>query len=102
MTLATPTDDGDEIARESSELLVRASLSQPVRLIGVGCTNIVGLRPSQLPLFGSPAREKRSKLNRALDEIANRFGGSAVKRASQGKAERAALSMQIKRGAADD
>ena len=102
VTLATPTDDGDEIARESHGLLARAGLSQAVRLIGVGCTNVVGTRPSQLPLFGVPAREKRAQLNRALDEIADRFGGSAVTRASQGKAERAALSMQIKRGSRED
>jgi DNA polymerase-4 len=102
VTLPTPTDDGDEIARESHGLLARAGLTDPVRLIGVGCTNIVGLNPSQLPLFGAPVRQKRSKLNRALDEIADRFGGSAVTRASQGKAERAALSMQIKRGSSED
>ena len=35
---------------------------------------------------------------RALDEIAGRFGSEAVVRASQGAAERAGLSLQIKRG----
>jgi hypothetical protein len=73
-------------------------LTQPVRLIGVGCTNVIGERPSQLSLFTAPEKEKRGQLNRALDEIADRFGGSAVRRASQGPAERAALTTQIKRG----
>ncbi|MBW2292852.1 MAG: hypothetical protein JRG94_11160, partial [Deltaproteobacteria bacterium] len=45
-----------------------------------------------------PEKKGRGDLNRALDEIADRFGSSALHRASQGNAERAALSMQIKRG----
>ena len=55
-----------------------------------------------LALFG-PDREKqrRSKLNRALDELVDRFGPRAVVRAEEGDAERAALSLQIKRGEDD-
>ena len=98
VTLLEPTDDGDRIAREARDLLARAALSQPVRLIGVGCTNVIVHGPSQLSLFPEPGSEKRSQLNRALDEIADRFGSTAVTRASQGPAERAALTTQIKRG----
>jgi DNA polymerase-4 len=98
VTLSESTNDGDRIAREARELLLRVGPSQPVRLIGVGCTNLVGLRPSQLALFRAPQSERRSKLNQALDEIADRFGSNAVTRASQGPAERAALTTQIKRG----
>ena len=102
VTLPEATDDGGVIAREASALLVQAGLSEPVRLIGVGVTNVVGDRPSQLSLFGDPERTRRSLLNRALDEIADRFGGSAVVRASQRPAERQALSFQIKRGEGEE
>jgi hypothetical protein len=98
VTLPEPVDDGGVISSEARGLLLRSGLSQPVRLIGVGCTNLVVEGPLQLSLFGAPERAKRSRLNRALDEIANRFGSAALGRASQGPAERAALSMQIKRG----
>jgi DNA polymerase-4 len=98
ITLAEPTDDGDRIAREAYGLLSRAALGGPVRLIGVGVTNVIGKGPSQLTLFEAPDKHKRKRLNRALDEIADRFGSSAVLRASQGPAERAALTTQIKRG----
>jgi DNA polymerase-4 len=98
VTLGDATDDGDQIAREARGLLLRAALDAPVRLIGVGCTNVVGERPTQLMLFDSPERGKRQMLNHALDEIADRFGSTAVTRASQGPAERAALTTQIKRG----
>jgi len=97
-TLAEPTDDGDVIAREARSLLIRAGLDAPVRLIGVGCTNVIGERPSQLALFDAPDRERRRRLNRALDELADRYGRETVTRASQGPAERAALTTQIKRG----
>jgi DNA polymerase-4 len=97
VTLADTTDDGDVIAREARGLLARAALAEPVRLIGVGVTNVVGERPLQLELFDAE-RHKRKQLNQALDEIADRFGRDAVTRASQGPAERAALTTQIKRG----
>ncbi len=98
ITLTEPTVDGDRIARDARALLRRAGLHQPVRLIGVGCTNVISERPWQLSLFDSPEREKRRQLNHALDEISDRFGSTAVTRASQGPAERAALTTQIKHG----
>ena len=98
-TLAEPTDDGEVLAVTARELLTEAALDEPVRLIGVGVTGIATASEGQLPLFG-PAAEtvRRGALNRALDEIRDRFGGRAVIRGSQGEAERAGLSMQIKRG----
>ena len=49
-------------------------------------------------LFDAPDKEKRRQLNYALDEITDRFGSTAVRRASQRPADRAALTTQIKRG----
>ena len=99
LTLVEATDDGDTLAREARKLLTRASLDQPVRLIGVGAEGLESAAPPQLSLFGDPPEKKRrNRLNRAMDEIADRFGSRAVVRASQGSAERAGLSLQIKRG----
>lgn len=99
VTLPEPTDDGEVLAREACRLLARASLSEPVRLIGVGAEGLSTGAGDQLSLFGdSEDRSRRKHLNQALDRIADKFGGSAVVRASQGSAERAALSLQIKRG----
>jgi DNA polymerase-4 len=68
-------------------------------LLGVGASGLRRVDESQLSLFEEPSdRRRRRRLNRALDQIRERFGGSAVARASQGSAERAGLSMQIKRG----
>jgi DNA polymerase-4 len=99
ITLADATDDGERIAREAWKLLAKAQLDEPVRLIGVGAEGLESCEPPQLSLFeDAPEKKRRGNLNRALDEIADRFGSSALHRASQGNAERAALSLQIKRG----
>jgi len=101
-TLPEPTDDGERIAREARRQLARSELCEPVRLVGVGATNLVVGASTQLSLFGASQHdERRRRLNRALDELADRYGASAVVRGSQGAAERAGLSMQIKRGEAD-
>ena len=84
-------------------LLDKGAMDEPVRLVGVGVANLEHVGETQLALFGEPARaQRRDRLNEALDQIADRFGSSAVKRGGQGEAERAALSHQIKRGEAED
>ena len=99
VTLPEPTDDGQVIYREAPALLHPTGPSEPVRLIGVGVTNLSSPSRGQLPLFGPPPdKQLRRRLNNALDEIADRFGTRAVLRGSQRDAERAGLSLQIKRG----
>ena len=99
LTLAEATDDGDAISRAGFDLLARAALTEPVRLLGVGVTNVVHAGEDQLGLFESPAPvRRRAKLNRALDEISDRFGNRAVVRGDPRHSERAGLSLQIKTG----
>ena len=100
-TLPEASDDGDTIARVATGLLQAWGLPEPVRLLGVGVTNLVPGDAAQLPLFGK-GRARRERLNRALDQIADRFGSEALSRGEPGSARRAGLSDQIKRGARDD
>lgn len=101
-TLAEPSDDGALFTREAKRLLERLPAA-PVRLIGVGATNLVALAAAQLGLFEADGERRRSaRLNRALDEIAERFGSRAIVRAGQEAASRAALSHQRKRGEGDE
>ncbi len=101
-TFAEPTDDGVALGREARRLLERMP-PDAIRLVGVAATNLVDVAASQLGLFEAPRERQRSvKLNRALDEITQRFGARAVVRAGQEEATRAGLSLQRKRGEADD
>jgi len=98
-TLAEASDDGVTFARAGYRLLAREALAEPVRLLGVGVTNIVPQADEQLGLFGPSAEvERRRRLNRALDELSRRFGSDAVARGLAHSPDRAALSHQIKRG----
>jgi DNA polymerase-4 len=97
-TLPEPTDDGATVASVARTLLERWGVPEPVRLLGVGVTNLEEERPRQLPLFAGAEAPPRERLNRALDEIAARFGRGAVVRAAEAPLERAGLSFQIKRG----
>ena len=102
-TLPEASDDGAAIGAAARELLERAGIPEPVRLLGVGVTNLVHAGEGQLTLFEPPeARRRRSRLNRALDDLAERFGPGAVVRADAHTPERAGLSTQQKRGEPDE
>jgi DNA polymerase-4 len=93
-TLPRPTDDAGEIHRAIRADLARAGIDRPVRLTGVTVSGFDGAEdgPAQLGLFGAvagaeppgaaAARERRDALNAALDDLAGRFGESAVRPAT--------------------
>ncbi len=98
-TLPEACDDGPTLAREARRLLERFGLREAVRLLGVGVTNLESGRDSQLDLFGASAEvEQRGRINKALDDITERFGSRAIVRGGPDAVRRAGLSMQIKRG----
>jgi DNA polymerase-4 len=96
-TLREPTDDGALLARTATGLLSRAALREPVRLLGVGVTQLISADTGQLALFPTLGA-RRERLNRALDAIAERFGSGAIVRGEARHAARAGLSLQHKRG----
>jgi len=98
-TLVAPSDDGDALARAAFAQLERADLREPVRLLGVGATNLVGRGGEQLSLFSAgDSSVRRGRLNRALDDLLRRFGSDAVVRGGPADTARAGLSHQVKRG----
>jgi len=99
LTLPEASDDGRTFAQAGFDLLARAELEEPVRLLGVGATNLEGNEDEQLGLF-APAAEvvRQQRLNKALDELSRRFGTKAVARGPVVDPDRAALSHTAKRG----
>jgi DNA polymerase-4 len=76
-TLATPTDQDDEITSTAIRLMkdVRAS-GKPVRLIGVGISGLTA-EARQLELWGMES-EKRRKFQGVIDELQDKYGEKTV------------------------
>jgi DNA polymerase-4 len=88
-TLPEPTDDARAIAEAVRLDLARADLSRSVRLTGVAVSGFEGqgrAEGDQLGLFeprrAPRGRGRRDRLNAALDAIAGRHGGDAVRPAT--------------------
>ncbi|MCI0669086.1 MAG: DNA polymerase IV [Myxococcaceae bacterium] len=84
-TLEAATDDGQTLYRAAAELLAQAHGGRPVRLTGVAAQELVDGHGEQLGLFPAPT-PRHSRLNAALDAIAERFGSRAVTTADVARA----------------
>ncbi len=82
ITLPQPTDLDAVITRAALDLFEQNWPSgKRVRLLGVGVSGFE--TPAyQLSLWANPATEQERKLQATLDELRNRFGGTAVQRGS--------------------
>lgn len=72
-----PTDARREIAREVRALLETFDTSPGVRLLGVAASRLEEMAPTQLTLEPE-SDEAWQSTDRAIDEIRNRFGRSAI------------------------
>jgi DNA polymerase-4 len=98
LSIDSATDDGAAITRIAIQLIERVKVPEKVRLAGVQVHNLERPDTRQIGLFDLAAlREagRRSRLNRALDEVTRRFGEDAITR-GLAHAERAAPSRRIK------
>jgi DNA polymerase-4 len=78
-TLNEPTHCTQVIFDAAAQLLRQVSLQKRVRLVGVRVSNLDrGLR--QAALFADSRVNRNEKLDRAMDEISQKFGNRALKR----------------------
>jgi len=61
---------------------MQKQFSQRIRLIGVGVSGLEEGRLVQQSLFADDEREKQSQLDRATDQIREKFGSAALHRGS--------------------
>ncbi|MFP4445738.1 MAG: DNA polymerase IV [Desulfosudaceae bacterium] len=88
--LPRPTCSSKKIYQAASALLASYSMSKPVRLIGLGASDLEEPgRAAQLDLFSELDNgfEKWEKVDRALDGIAEKFGRNAVTKAGLAEEE---------------
>lgn len=88
MTLLSPTHNTDAIHKAACTLFDELWDGTPIRLLGIQSTKVVSdSSERQMNLFSFETDEKKEKLDQAIDQIRNRFGSSAVQRASLVKPE---------------
>jgi DNA polymerase-4 len=79
-TLREPTADGRVIHKTALAAWDKEALKEPVRLLGISVSNLVAEEAGQLDLFRE--RKRDDNLGPALDKIRERFGKSAIYRAT--------------------
>ncbi len=78
------TDITDEIYGMAVELMRESWRGEPVRLVSISASEIDRDGYEQMLLIGNEKREKQKRLDRALDDIRNRYGKGSVVRAGIG------------------
>lgn len=81
ITLASTTDITEEIYQNACRLFDELWDQSPIRLLGIHTSKATSESYTQIDLFNSEKNEKLSKLNSAIDQIRDRYGKDAVKRA---------------------
>ena len=76
-TFAVATDDGQALYRAAAELLRANPPAAPVRLTGVSAQSLEAADATQMGLF-APAPSAADRINRALDQITQKFGTGAL------------------------
>jgi DNA polymerase-4 len=79
VTLHEPTATGRIVLDAARPLLKAEARNGPFRLIGVGLSDLSGLADADQGDLVNTAAPKRAALERALDQVAARFGKGAVK-----------------------
>jgi len=79
-TLAAPTDDGVSISSAALSLWGEVGTGKRIRLIGVSASNLEPADQKQLTLLDGSSTGRRGALNRAIDDIATRYGRQALRR----------------------
>ncbi len=79
VTLPEPVDDGRALRRAALDLWEAHHGGQLVRLVGVSVSGLTTESNPQLSLFQEPRQSRATALNRALDELSQRFGEDVVR-----------------------
>lgn len=82
-TLLSPTNHTDDIHKAACRLFDELWDGTPIRNLGIQTSKVVEIKGAkQLNLFDIKQDEKKKKLDQAIDHIRDKYGSSAIQRAS--------------------
>ncbi|UEM05125.1 DNA polymerase IV [Skermanella rosea] len=76
--LGSPTRMADAIFQAALPLLEREATGTRYRLIGIGCADLAEARRADPPDLLDPDRMRRNEVERAMDQVRDRLGDTAV------------------------
>ena len=81
-TLVDGTDHIQVLYETARDLLEtwRTTHRDPLRLLGLAAGNLAPQKGQQLSLFGQEVDEKQTRIETAMDSLADRFGEGTVQR----------------------
>ncbi len=79
-TLDSPTQLAETLFEVGSDLLKPLVDGTPYRLIGIGVSHFRPVTEADQPDLVEPTRTKRAQVERAMDSLRGRFGGSTIKK----------------------
>jgi DNA polymerase IV len=84
LSLADATDSTEALWQAAVSLLERSATADilPVRLLGVGATNLTRNQTVQGQLFEDDSRLRQAALDQTIDAIRQQLGGAAIQRGS--------------------
>lgn len=81
--LINETDNTEEIFNEIKKLFQEVWDEEPIRLLGVGLSQLTSNKKRQLSLFEEPESvDKNSELDKVLDKLKSQYGSNIIKNAS--------------------
>jgi len=83
VTLNMPTQSSNTLYKEAVKLLKSIKIYKKIRLVGIGASGLVlPTQPLQIELFSKNETRNWEKVEKTLDDISQKFGKNAVKRAA--------------------
>lgn len=81
--LELSTNSTRKIYEEAKKLLKEIYIGEPIRLLGVRVDNLCDEEETQISLFDNNDNKKQEKLDKAMDEIKEKYGYNLITRAGK-------------------
>ena len=81
--LELSTNSTRKIYEEAKKLLKEIYIGEPIRLLGVRVDNLCDKEEKQISLFDNNDNKKQEKLDKAMDEIKEKYGYNLITRAGK-------------------